>query len=88
MSIIQPFKGYLPPSTLADKVSSPPYDVLSSSEAREMTQTNPNSFLRIIKPEIDYHPDSYPHGDALHQHASENLLDFIQSGKLKKDMKP
>ncbi len=85
MSIIKPFRGYLPPSEIAGKVSSPPYDVLSSDEAREMAQNNPDSFLRIIKPQIDYMPDSEPCGDSLHQHAAKNLRDFIQSGKLEQD---
>ena len=85
MSIIKPFRGYLPPSEIAGKVSSPPYDVLSSDEAREMVQNNPDSFLRIIKPEIDFTPDSAPHGDSLHQHAAENIRDFISSGKLQQD---
>ena len=30
-------------------------------------------------------PDSEPCGDSLHHHASENLRDFIRSGKLKQD---
>lgn len=85
MSIIKPFRGYLPPSDIAGKVSSPPYDVLSSDEAREMVQNNPDSFLRIIKPEIDYTPGSNPSGNTLHQHAADNIQDFILSGKLKQD---
>ena len=88
MAIIKQFRGYRPPSDMAKQVSSSPYDVLSIDEAREMAQNNPNSFLRIIKPEIDYTTGSYPHGDILHQHASENLFDFIRSGKLKQDNKP
>ena len=85
MSTIKPFRGYLPPPDKTGKVSSPPYDVLSSDEAREMVQNNPDSFLRIIKPEIDFTPDSAPHGDSLHQHAAENIRDFISSGKLQQD---
>ena len=82
MSIIKPFRGYLPPSEIAGKVSSPPYDVLSSDEAREMAQNNPDSFLRIIKPQIDYMPDSEPCGDSLHEHGAKNLQRFISEGKL------
>ena len=88
MAIIKPFRGYLPPSELVDKVPSPPYDVLSSNEAREMVKNNPYSFLRIIKPEIDSIPGNEPLGDTLHKHAAENLRDFISSGKLQQDGKP
>ena len=85
MSVIKPFQGYLPPPEIANKVSSPPYDTLSSDEAREMVQNNSDSFLRIIKPEIDYSPGVEPDSETLHHHAAENLQTFIRSGKLQKD---
>ena len=88
MAIIQPFRGYLPPPDIAKKVSSPPYDVLSSDEARKMVQNNSDSFLRIIKPEVDYSPGNEPKGEALHHHAAENLDAFIKSGKLHQDENP
>ncbi len=88
MSVIKPFQGYLPPPEIANKVSSPPYDTLSSDEAREMVQNNSDSFLRIIKPEIDYSPGIEPDSETLHHHAAENLQAFIRSGKLQKDKNP
>ena len=39
MSNIKPFQGFRPPSDLACKVSSPPYDVMTSDEARDMVQS-------------------------------------------------
>ena len=88
MSVIKPFQGYLPPPEIANKVSSPPYDTLSSDEAREMVQNNSDSFLRIIKPEIDYSPGKEPDSETLHHHAAENLQAFIRSGKLQRDKNP
>ena len=88
MSVVKPFQGYLPPPEIAKKVSSPPYDTLSSDEAREMVQNNSDSFLRIIKPEIDYSPGIEPDSETLHHHAAENLQAFIRSGKLQKDKNP
>jgi len=88
LSVIKTFQGYLPPQEIANKVSSPPYDTLSSDEAREMVQNNSDSFLRIIKPEIDYSPGKEPDSETLHHHAAENLHAFIRSGKLQKDKKP
>ena len=87
MSTIKPFRGYLPPAEMAYKVSSPPYDVLSSAEAREMAQNNPDSFLRIIKPEIDFSPGDIPLDDSLHEYGSNNLQTFIRNGKLIQDEK-
>ena len=88
MAIIKPFQGFRPPSELASVVSSPPYDVMTSEEAREMVKNNPNSFLRIIKPEIDFTQENEPRGDSLHKHGFNNLQSFIKDGKLKQDEKP
>jgi uncharacterized protein (DUF1015 family) len=85
MAKIEPFQGYRPPSDVAGKVSSPPYDVMSSNEARNMVQGNPNSFLRIIKPEIDFTAKNEPRGDFLHEHGAENLQTFIKNGRLVQD---
>ena len=50
---VKPFKAFLANKTLAPKIISPPYDVLSSAEARVMADGNPYSFLHVNKPEID-----------------------------------
>ena len=53
MVTVRPFRGLRPKKELAEKVASPPYDVLDSEEARQMAASNSISFLRVIKPEID-----------------------------------
>jgi uncharacterized protein (DUF1015 family) len=53
-----------------------------------MVQNNSDSFLRIIKPEIDYSPGKEPDSETLHHHAAKNLHAFIRSGKLQKDKNP
>ena len=83
MANIKPFQGYRPIPELAKEVSSPPYDVLSSDEARCMIQGNPRSFLRVIKPEIDFIPDQAPKGDSLHEHGSKILQGLIMNLSLK-----
>ena len=85
MALIKPFRGYRPPADLAHKITSPPYDVMTSDEARDMVQNNNNSFLRVIKPEIDFSPENEPKGDDLHNHAKHNLLDYIEKGNLVQD---
>ena len=54
MARIKPFKGLRPPKELVEKVTSRPYDVLSSEEAREEAKGNEMSLYHIIKPEIDF----------------------------------
>ena len=87
MADIKPFQGYRPIPNMAVKISSPPYDVISSDEARDMVQNNSHSFLRVIKPEIDFETGSEPKGDALHYHGCENLQKLISEGTLIKDNK-
>ena len=78
----------MPSPDLAKKVSSPPYDVLSSDEARSITKKNIDSFLRVIKPETDYEPRNEPEKEALHHHAAENLAEVIRSGRVLQDDEP
>jgi len=85
MALIKPFRGYRPPENLAHKITSPPYDVMTSNEAREMVQGNNDSFLRIIKPEIDFNSGEEPLGYNLHNHGKNNLLDYIEKGNLVQD---
>ena len=85
MAVIKPFQGYRAPSDMASSISSPPYDVMSSDEARNMVQGNNDSFLRIIKPEIDFNSGEEPLGDDLHNHGKNNLLDYIEKGNLVQD---
>lgn len=43
---------------MAASLSSPPYDVINSEEARELMKTaGPTSFLRVNKPEVDLPPE-------------------------------
>ena len=60
MSLIKPFRSLRPAPGRAADVLAPPYDVLSSAEARERAAGKPWSFLHISKPEIDLDPDDRP----------------------------
>lgn len=50
---ISRFQGFLANKECADKIISPPYDVLDSEEAKVMAHGNEKSFLHVNKPEID-----------------------------------
>ncbi len=88
MALIKPFKGLRPAKDLAEKVASPPYDVLNSAEARELAKNNNYSFLHINKPEIDLPEDTDPYSEDVYAKGRENLDNFIKSGILKKDPQP
>lgn len=88
MAVFKPFKGFRPDSENAEKIASPPYDVINSDEAREMAKNNPFSFLHIIKAEIDLPEDVDLHSDIVHQTAKKNLQQWIETGILKQDVSP
>jgi len=87
MSTIKPFRGLRPVKELAEKVASPPYDVLNSEEAREMAKDNPSSFLHINKPEIDLPKGTNVYSQEVYQKGAENLKRFICNGILNQDEK-
>ena len=88
MSLIQPFRAYRPRAELARAVASPPYDVVSSAEARELARGNALSFLRVCKPEIDLDPAIDVHDDRVYARGRENLRRLIGEGTLARDATP
>ena len=50
MPLIQPFRALRPIAARAADVAAPPYDVLSTDEARARAAGKPWSFLHISKP--------------------------------------
>jgi len=88
MAIIHPFKGWLPKADKAAEISSVPYDVINSKEAAEMARGKQESFLHVIRPEIDL-PDGTPfHADEVYQKGAENLQALLKSPNMQQDEKP
>lgn len=85
MAILKPFKGYRPPVDIAEKLASRPYDVLDSKEARIEAEGNPNSFLRVVKPEIELSEDTDLYSQQVYDKARSNFQEFIRKGWLKQD---
>lgn len=85
MAKVKPFKGVRPPAELAATLSSRPYDVLSSDEARVEATGNPHSLYHIIKPEIDFDPGTDEHDPKVYEKAVENFHKFQDKGWLIQD---
>ena len=85
MATIKPFRGYRPPKAIAKQVSSRPYDVLNSEEAREEAKGNEMSLYHIIKPEIDFPAGTDEHDERVYKKARENFDMFKQKGWLVQD---
>ncbi len=88
MTLIKPFRALRPAPGHAADVLAPPYDVLSSVEARGRAKGKPWSFLHVSKAEIDLDPAIDPHDRAVYAKAAENLRRMVAAGVLVRDLKP
>ncbi|MGE5241308.1 MAG: DUF1015 family protein, partial [Bacteroidota bacterium] len=85
MSLIRPFAGLRPAPGRARDVIAPPYDVLSTDEARVRAHGKPWSFLHISKPEIDLPAGTDPYGSAVYAKGRENFDRMLREGVLRRD---
>ena len=82
---IKPFKGWRPPQEMVEQVSSRPYDVLNSEEARAESEGNEKSLYHIIKPEINFAPGTDEHDPRVYGAAKEQFEKFKREGWLVQD---
>ncbi|MBI4207573.1 MAG: DUF1015 domain-containing protein [Betaproteobacteria bacterium] len=87
MHMIRPFAALRPTPEYASQVAAPPYDVLSTEEARVQAQGKPCSFLHISKPEIDLPEGTDPYSPQVYARAAENMRRMLDRGVLKRDGK-
>lgn len=85
---VLPFKAYRPPAALASTVAAPPYDVISSDEARRLADGKEDSFLRVNKPEIDLPASLSSYDLRVYERGAKNLQEFISRGWLRKEAAP
>ena len=88
MPLIQPFKALRPATGRAADIIAPPYDVLSSDEARVRAAGKPWSFLHISKPEIDLPAGTDLYSPPVYAKAAENLQKMLDAGVITRDDKP
>ncbi|MDR1331640.1 MAG: DUF1015 family protein [Tannerella sp.] len=83
--IVKPFRGIRPPKEFVEAVSSRPYDVLSSEEARAEAGDNEKSLYHIIKPEIDFPAGTDEHAPEVYARAAAGFAAFRAGGWLVQD---
>lgn len=88
MAIIFPFRAVRPQINIAKEVASPPYDVLSSDEARVAAASNLHSFLHVTKSEIDMPATMSIYDASVYEKAKSNLEAMLSNGVLFKEEKP
>lgn len=85
---INPFKAWRPAPEKAGNVASVPYDVVTTRQAAKLAEGNPDSFLHVVRAEIDLPEDTNPYDDAVYAKAKENLQRMMADGTLIREEKP
>lgn len=85
MSVVRPFKGLLPRRDLVEEFSCLPYDVMNRKEAKEMAGGRKNSYLRVVRSEIDLADSVDDYDEEVYKTARKNLDEFIKEGVLVED---
>jgi uncharacterized protein (DUF1015 family) len=88
LPLVRPFKALRPAPGRAAEVLAPPYDVLTTEEARARAAGKPWSFLHVSKPEIALPPGTDPYAPAVYAKAAENLARMTGAGVLVRDATP
>jgi uncharacterized protein (DUF1015 family) len=85
---IRPFAALRPSPDAVGRIVSPPYDVVTTEEARRLAAANPLSMLHIVRPEIDFPDGTDPHSDPVYAKASENFRALREAGHLIRESGP
>lgn len=86
--IVKPFRGLRPTPPFAARIPSYPYDVLDSDEARVLAAGDPDTFLHVVKAEIDLDPGTPPDDDRVYAKAQDNFRALVASGRMARDASP
>ena len=73
MALVRPFHALRPVPEAAAAVAAVPYDVVSRSEAFDLADGNPLSFLHVSRAEIDFDPATDPYDEAVYHTAADYL---------------
>jgi uncharacterized protein (DUF1015 family) len=81
-ALIRPFRAIRPAPRRAADVAAPPYDVVTTEEARAQARGRPYSFLHVSRPEIDLPAGADPHGLEAYAKAAAAMRRMIAGGVL------
>jgi uncharacterized protein (DUF1015 family) len=82
---IRPFAAIRPAVNHESRVASPPYDVVTTAEARAIAAGNPECFLHVVRSEIDLPEGTDPYSDVVYEAAKRNLQRLLRDGILVTD---
>ena len=85
---VKAFKAWRPASEKVEKVASVPYDVVDRKQAEELVEGNPDSFLHVVRAEIDLPADVDVYSDVVYEQAKKNLQRLMDEGILIREEEP
>ena len=88
MALLRPFRAVRPARDTAAAVSSVPYDVVSTEEARTLASGNPLSFLHVTRSEIDLPSGTDPYSPAVYAKARDNFTALRQNAPMLEEDEP
>jgi hypothetical protein len=88
MASIYPFRALRPAADKAAAVSSVPYDVVTTDEARDLAANDPLSFLHVTRSEIDLPSGTDPYSPEVYEKAKQNFQALRQRAPLVVDDAP
>ncbi|MDP7005295.1 MAG: DUF1015 family protein [Phycisphaerales bacterium] len=82
---IRPFHAVHPTNSNAPKVASVPYDVINKEEAAQIGKENKDSFIHVVRSEIDLDDNCSPYDPSVYSKAKESYEKLLKDGTLIKD---
>ena len=88
MAVVKPFCAVRPQESLASKIAALPYDVYNRKEAKEETEKNPYSFLKIDRPETQFPDDTDMYAPEVYKQARRIFWKMMEDGDFLQDVDP
>lgn len=85
---IRAFRAFRPAAGWAERVASPPYDVLSREEAARMADGNPACFLRVSRADLELPPEIPATSPEVYERAAEHWRRFCEREWMIQDKDP
>lgn len=82
MASVHPFIPIKPQPNHNAEVSCPPYDVITTAEARAHAERSPRNFVRVIRSEVEFPADTDPHSGVVYEKSRDVLASLLEDGTL------
>ncbi len=86
--MIAPFNALRAAGVHAAEIAAPPYDVVTTEEARARADGKPRNFLHVSRAEIDFPAGADSHTPEIYDRAAQNLRNLIDDGAMLRSPAP